>query len=213
MKSSLCGSNSWFSYRLADVVKGQLRKHEPHILDHITSSYPDTIASRYINMTEHLPEEERDMNLQVLNSLVDDTPSDEINMHVRAHDVIDSYKNGKYIYNFTWCRFQPDQLVTEHVVNHLLQNEFKTVNIFCARHHELDQQTELSQQLIDDCVDVLEQHDINSTFVDEPDPDVAFTRLCNSHVMIGTQLGYSHLACNMVKHRKRVVFDLTGLKQ
>lgn len=153
------------------------------------------------------------MNLKMLDLIVDDTPSDEINMHVRAHDVISSYKNGKYIYNFSWCKFQPEQLVTEGVVEYLTSNNYSNVNIFCARHHELDQQTQLSQQMIDDCVDVFEHHDIRSTFVEEPDPDVAFTRLCNSQVMIGTQLGYSHLACNMVKHRERVVFDLTGLKQ
>ena len=209
MKSSLFTINGSLAYRLGDVVRGYIRKRETSNYNSYITRYPNTIASKYILATQDLTDENKDSNIQVLDSIIDDNPVNHACMHIRAHDILSRFSEGEYIYNREpsdlFKNFQPRYLSEYGVIDFLLQNNITTVYLFCASHYN-DNNSKLTLQLIEECVSILRDGGITAQYAEESHPDVAFTHMCNSKFMIGTQLGYSYLVCKVVNYRKRPAF-------
>ena len=208
MKSSLHTGNPRDAYRLSDVVKGYMREHEAESYNRCLTRYPNTIASKYITATQDLPDVDKDNNIPILDSIIDNNPVDHASMHIRAYDILTGYDAGEYIYDQTrggLNNFQPKQLLEYGVVDLLKQDNITTVYLFCANHYS-NNSSKLTLQMIEECANILKDNGLAIQHANEPHPDDAFTHMCNSKFMIGTQLGFSYLACQIVNHRKRPAF-------
>ena len=95
--------NKYNNYRLGDIVSGFIRKKNINNYNKFRKTFPNTIASKYINKTSKLPEKEKDFNFKILSNICnhskkDLVKNDYIVVHLRLGDSLIDKINNKYIF-------------------------------------------------------------------------------------------------------------------
>ena len=127
-------NDKYKNYRLGDIIKGNIRKHEPKLYKEYPTKFKNTIASDYIEMIKTEPI--KDNNYHVLKKLCNRKNilnNDDIVIHLRLSDAITGKKGSKYTFiKIFRSSLQPSDY--KKLFKHI--KKIKRVTIIYGFHHE-----------------------------------------------------------------------------
>ena len=201
-------------YRFSDFIKGYTLKTDKLYWHNIPEIFPASYAAKYVQKVSD--EADKNYRIDVLDEIIPKQKTNLLSLHIRANDVLLGYKNGKYLWDKTRSDadydFQPNDL--EGFFSFLILNRpnlFEidpSIKIYCNSHTVIDQiKFDLTNNLINDCRDVIKKFGFNSITSGETEADKVFFELCNSNILATTSGGFGKIANMLCRYRGGLVYE------
>lgn len=201
-KEGLMNIDKYKHYRLSDMVKGYIYYKENELYNKKKLEDKDTIAGRYTVETEHLPENLRWNNVEVLDKLTRCNIKSKATIHLRLGDVIigyDRHKN-KFVQHpwLTWERYfyQIEEYIP--IINFLKQKNIDKVVIFYGNHIKWD---DISDLYLEKFKELFDKNNITVIDKSSGNPDKDFTNMANSKIFVRSGGGFSRLIGKLVEYK------------
>lgn len=215
----LMNDNEWMGYRLADLVKGFIYYQERNNYNNFSNKFPNSIGAEYISKTKQLSDNKKHNNLKILDKICQTKikkmglqlpQEDELVVHIRLGDVLEDYKDGKFIFSNTNFEIQPEQYKKLFLKeNETFSDKIKNIYILYGIHEIWGNRLKnINLKYLEEIRKILVGSGFNVIDKNSTNPDNDFLFMISSKHFVEGKGGFSKLISKLVKYNNGSTYQV-----
>ena len=205
-KENLNNIKQYKYYRFGDVVKGYIYKRKSKgVFNKYIKKYSNTLAAKYINAVDKLPDDKKWNNMNVLDNISKGGKKIDVAIHLRVGDVIGKYnkKNNTFKKKHKYTYFYQPYYFS-NLAKKLKKRKINEVYIFYGSHKNFGNNSKKYVELVEQN---LKNEGIKIKHINKGNPDDDFVNMSNAKIFVNSGGGYSKLIGDLVRFRGNEVIN------